>query len=43
MVRFLVKVGWLVSLFGVGHVFTVGQVERDVEKVYKFFGWLCMD
>ena len=33
MVRFLVNVEWDVSWFGVRHVFTVGEVERDVDEV----------
>ena len=42
MVRFLVNVEWDFSWFRITHVFTVCEVERDVEEVdYLFVGLDC--
>ena len=43
MVRFLMNAEWDVSWFGERHVFTVGEVERDVKEVGYFFVGLDCD
>lgn len=36
MVGFLVDVEWVVVRLVVGHVLTIGEIERDIKEVYDF-------